>query len=258
LYAHFRTNQLPNSPAFNVAVGQQVRAGDVIGWSGNTGNSGGPHLHFGVYRDQITADDPDEDYATDPFGWRGSGADPLVNYPAQGQGHTAPCLWRSIDEDPVSCADTIVEDGGSGFSLSGAWLTSERGNGYHMYYRRNITDASVYANWLSTVAGTGPNKVYAYIPSQYATTHQATYNIWTGSEWETSTIDQQNYTDTWVLLGTYQLPAHYAFVFMYAQTGEPVDTTWIAADAIKFRSYADFLPVILKEHPTPTSCGFDC
>lgn len=32
--------------AFNVSGGQQVQRGQVIGWTGTTGNSSGPHLHY--------------------------------------------------------------------------------------------------------------------------------------------------------------------------------------------------------------------
>jgi murein DD-endopeptidase MepM/ murein hydrolase activator NlpD len=44
LYAHLSLQ--------SVKVGDEVDTGQLLGYSGNTGYSTGPHLHFGVYASQ--------------------------------------------------------------------------------------------------------------------------------------------------------------------------------------------------------------
>lgn len=59
LYAHLKD--------FHLKVGDRVKAGDFVGFAGNTGNSTGPHLHFGVHP---IPRDRNNGYAgyIDPFG----------------------------------------------------------------------------------------------------------------------------------------------------------------------------------------------
>lgn len=42
--------------SLNVVDGQAVQRGMVIGWSGSTGNSSGPHLHYEVRINNIPLD----------------------------------------------------------------------------------------------------------------------------------------------------------------------------------------------------------
>ena len=53
LYGHL--DNLSGSP-YNVKVGDTVRQGDLIGWSGTSGNSTGPHLHFGIKEHDVWVD----------------------------------------------------------------------------------------------------------------------------------------------------------------------------------------------------------
>lgn len=73
LYGHFSR--------ILVKKGEKVHAGQRIGISGNTGHSSGPHLHFTVFHNCTP---------TDPYGWSGSGPDPLQSF----QGETSTYLWR--------------------------------------------------------------------------------------------------------------------------------------------------------------------
>jgi len=70
----------------SVAQGDVIAAGTVVGFSGNTGCSGTPHLHFGVFKglnDTFTV--------IDPYGWHASTPDPWEVDP---RGTSSVWLWR--------------------------------------------------------------------------------------------------------------------------------------------------------------------
>ena len=84
-----------------VSVGTPVEAGQLIGESGDSGAEGSWHLHFGV---RHGADWDSGDYSIDPFGWRGSGRDPLFDF----NGEESSCLWAGVPGEDISCADIIL------------------------------------------------------------------------------------------------------------------------------------------------------
>jgi len=59
-----------------VSVGDLVTSGQVVGQSGDSGCSSGPHLHFETWR--VTGGDLRGGRPIDPYGWTGSSPDPWL------------------------------------------------------------------------------------------------------------------------------------------------------------------------------------
>lgn len=117
IYGHMNTISIEAGP---------VSSGQLIGTSGNT-NTTAAHLHFSVVSSCLIA--PSESYNNpiDPFGWLGTGPDPVIGH----SGRSSSCLWRSADQDPISCADRVYEDGSLGTYRTGeGWVEEVDGHGY--------------------------------------------------------------------------------------------------------------------------------
>jgi murein DD-endopeptidase MepM/ murein hydrolase activator NlpD len=94
------------------ALGQPVTVNDTLGIMGNTGNSTGTHLHFGLYRDSNGngAWDSGTDKVADPYGWKRDVSDPWV---VDRQGSTSYRLWLHDPDQQTTFAGSqgaVVSD----------------------------------------------------------------------------------------------------------------------------------------------------
>jgi murein DD-endopeptidase MepM/ murein hydrolase activator NlpD len=233
-----------------ISQGTSVEAGQLIGESGDTGAEGSYHLHFGV---RHGADWNSTTYATDPFGWRGDGRDPLFDF----NGKESSCLWAGVPGDDISCADIIVEDDGTGWeqypswdnscgASSTSWARCNQGNGYR-YHWTNVWDpASFYVAWrpwYDQVRYPGYYQIYAFIPSVNATTTNARYQVHHDvTSLTTVSVNQLQVSDDWASLGQYRLWPQIDYVSLYDYTGEGSGSRRIAADALKFSAGIVHLP----------------
>lgn len=127
----------------DVKPGDIVTEGDPIGLSGDTGKSGGPHLHFHVYR----RDGSGRKISVDPYGWQGSDVDPRLAF--DGLAPRAP-LWR--DSTPITTVDPeVVQVVSTGSSTAGSFSVGTTGGSY----TASVTSGG---DWLSLGSGnTGGN-----------------------------------------------------------------------------------------------------
>lgn len=208
--------------------GDTVTQRDVIGISGNTGNSTDPHLHFTVRAKGIVVN---------PYGWAGGVQDPwqCVNSNTANQS-----LWEILPN--ISNAIAVYPDGPGLIPpsnptppLTPDWTNpvnllidnsgtpvrfNTYGYGWNMatcndtegeciggtYWWRSFTYLTGgYANWSLLVHDTvvGQYDVYAYIPYRHADTVLAHYKIYHNDQIHSAGIDQSQFNKEWAYLGRY-------------------------------------------------------
>jgi hypothetical protein len=130
---------------------------------------------------------------------------------------TAPMLALTLAGGPE---EVLVQPGGAGYEVttyppnppgSGWTLKFSDVEGHAVHVRNTTKDQAVAVSYIPTLPKTGRYNVEVFIPNTHATTRGAQYFVMhhpNGQQQETRVvINQFNYNNAWVLLGTFDLDA---------------------------------------------------
>ena len=194
-----------------------VPHGEMLGISGTTGRSSGPHLHLLVRNPS--------NRSVDPYGWRGTGADPWSHNQRESLWVAYPSLLYygaqiypsgpALDYPRTPPLGLIVDDGTLGFDETPdeCWndIAASGAQGGVMRFLRARTSApTCTAQWsFPPGASHGTYALYVRIPPIRATTEGAIYMIQHAGESDQVVVNQAVFpnmhyvTDGWLYIGKY-------------------------------------------------------
>jgi hypothetical protein len=237
-----------------------IPRGEVLGISGTTGNSSGPHLHF-VVRNPAGR-------SVDPYGWRGSGSSPWSHQQRESLWVAYPSLayygaavypsGGALAYPPRPSGGIIVDDGTLEFDETpdGCWgqiATGSAQNGSMSYVRPRNTTVTCSGLWpFPRGANDGIYAVYVRIPAIRATSEGAIYTIRHAGRSDQVVVNQAVFpniyyvTDGWVYVGKYNFTgAGDEYIELSNRTQDEsasIADLYLGADAVRFVFQGDTTP----------------
>lgn len=195
---------------------QQVKDGQLLGWSDNRGVSSHPHLHFGLRLTALSQD-------VDPYGWWSTGKDPVPG--------PSKFMWRG---------DLLADNREPQMQLfyDQYWTRDARGYGGESWYTRSTNiggNSTNWGIWGTYIPTPGKYSVSAYWPKSGENTTAAVYQVWHAGGMTPVKISQRSDGDRFVPLGTFQFDEGPIVVILTDLTPDGFKDQRVYFDALRWQ-----------------------
>ncbi len=135
--------------------------------------------------------------------------------------------------------EIVVDDLDPGFyrNPGGAWYAANCGYNSHIYYTYSTNNPSLsdtWGKWTPNLPSSGAYQAFVHIPCCSAGAYTAKYQVYHSEGSTVVTINQQNYCDEWVLLGTFNFVAGTSGYVKLTDLTDDTDSRPVGFDAIKW------------------------